>query len=979
MRKIVFVIVFLCTTALLFGELITPVSFQKFHSKAGTKAKYRTDARVSHDGEALVFELNCEQPKESLTAVSRLHDRNVYKDDSIEVYIDAAREGKDYMQFIVNPLGTIQDLRFREWDWDSSATATAEISENAWKVTLRVPFAELAPYCAVKEGDVMVNINICRSLHEKADTYVSLLEGGAYGQKEHFIPLRLAGVSATILRSCYEKHLAKQGIDVTSFANLAGAEYYDATQKALRQHLTSGRKVLPDGVLFHFASPTNVIPNPNFEYLDKRGRIANWLKRGEGVYLYKDGVLEMSSTGTLELWQANEPFLDNTRVYSLRGKVKSISGNNRFRVNLTGLDRSVKAKEITVASLESPQFANTGDWQDVVFEFELPKSAFKGDVGLVVEQGSLLVKEVELDLLGKEDAEIIVNQLGYRPDGYKDAIIWSRKGGLSEEFELWDGERCTYRGKAKRLAERQYGREVFVADFSDFKKAGAYCVKSNGMTSHTFKLGPKVYEDGIRFLLDGLYLQRQGFKQEGWKQKPDYMDDATLVSNEARGKENLLYLPDGRLNPKYILGHRDLTGGWRDAGDDSKQPCSSSTIYSIARDLNGVGGRHPLAARLADELMWGVVNYTDKLYMGDGTFLYPNITVTKKSFWYGRAPDECTDGIPGTEDDRVAFVQKTENGYTGETGNQWVFYEALGMAALAFRDSNPQMAEKCTAIMAAYYVKLQELFEKEGLETKQNWNYADFSRCAAKIAYVALYLNQLTGKASYKLEAERMLSRIIDLNNKLDYAKYDTHRPFFATLHYFNVMLEYAELFPNEPLVAQLKPSIKRYVEGMILPGYDLNALFPVFDHRRLCRHYGRPCMAIGITAESTLCAVTLLRAGRILGTDEYAVLAEKTLQFWMGRNPQNICEVSGMGWRFVAVMSGLTFCPGHEDGVIKGMMANGFRYLSYMPLLSKPVSCNPGGTITTNYGCEVYQKPTAYAIMLMGELERSSFVRGVK
>ena len=95
-----------------------------------------------------------------------------------------------------------------------------------------------------------------------------------------------------------------------------------------------------------------------------------------------------------------------------------------------------------------------------------------------------------------------------------------------------------------------------------------------------------------------------------------------------------------------------------------------------------------------------------------------------------------------------------------------------------------------------------------------------------------------------------------------------------------------------------------------------------------------------------------------------------------MGRNPQNICEVSGLGWRFVAVMSGLTFCPGHEDGIIKGMMANGFRYLNYMPILSKPVSCNPGGTITTNYGCEVYQKPTAYAIMLLGELERTPFTR---
>ena len=587
-RTIVFGVTLLA--AMLYGDFVTPVSFREFHSMAGTVVKYKTEAQVSHDVEALVFEVTCEQPKESLTAVARLHDRNVYKDDSIEVYIDAARQGKDYMQFIVNPLGTIQDLRFRERDWDSSATATAVVEDNEWKVTLCVPFAELAPYCAVAEGDVAVNINICRSLHEKADTYVSLLEGGAYSQKEKFLPLRLAGVNAAPLRRCHEKRLTALGVAVEPFAALLDADYYAAAQKALQVHLTRGRKVLPEDVLFHFDTPTNVLPNPKFEYLDKRGRIANWLKRGEGDYLYNDGALEMSSSGRLELWQANEPFLDNTRVYCLRGKVKSISGSNRFLVNLKGLDRSVKAKEITVASLESPSFANTGDWQDVAFEFKLPHSAFKGDVGIVMEQGRLLVKEVELDLLGKEDAEIIINQLGYRPDGYKDAVIWSRKGGLDDSFELWDGERCAYKGKAKRLEGRHYGREVLVADFSEFRMEGDYCVKSNGMASHAFKLGSRVYEEGIRLLLDGLYLQRQGIKQEGWKRKPDYMDDATLVSDEVRGKENLLFLPDGRLNPKYIVGHRDLTGGWRDAGDDSKQPCSSSTIYSLARDLNGIGG-----------------------------------------------------------------------------------------------------------------------------------------------------------------------------------------------------------------------------------------------------------------------------------------------------------------------------------------------------------------------------------------------------
>ena len=977
MKKVVTFVVLL--SSLLLAEFSAPAVFKEFHSQAGTQAKYRTEARVSLDGDSLVFQLNCEQPKETLTAVARLHDRNVYTDDSIEVYIDAACQGKDYMQYIVNPLGTMQDLRFRERDWDSNAAAKATVSDNEWSVTLRVPLAELAPYCKIDKGDAVVNINICRSLVDKADTYVSLLEDGAYSKKEDFIPLRLPGVTPTVLRTCYDAYLAKLGIDAKPFAQLNGAAFYDTAQAAVKAHLTSGRKIVPEGKHFIFDYPTNAIPNPKFEYLDKRGKIANWLKRGTGDYIFKDGALEMKSEEKLELCQENEPFLDNTRTYSLRGKVKSISGKNRFTVNLTGLDRSVKAKEVSVATLESKPFANTGDWQEVEFEFDLPKSAFRGDISIVVENGTLFIKEVELDLLGKEDSEIVINQLGYRTEGYKDAIIWSRKGGLNDDYELWQGDKCVHRGKATRLPERHFGREVLLSDFSNFKQEGTYTLKSNGLVSHPFKLGPKVYEEGIRFLVDGLYLQRQGFKQEGWKRKADYMDDATLISDEARNNDNLIFLPDGRLNPKYVVGHRDLTGGWRDAGDDSKQPLSSLTIYSLARDICGMREKHPLVQRLTDELLWGVTRYTDKLYMGDGTFIYPNVAVTKKSFWYGRAPDECTDGIPCTEDDRIAFVHKTDNGYSGDTGNQWVFYECLGISALALRGINPQYSEKCTAIMKAYLEKLRELYTKDSLETKKNWDYSDFTRCAAKRAYVAMYLNKLTGDNAYKEEAAMLLRRIASMTLGIDFAKYDTHRSFFATIHYFNVMLEYADLFPTDTVTEELKPAIRHYVEGMILPGYDANDLFPVFDHRKLCKQHGQQCKSYVLSGDSTFCALTLLRAGRILGTDDYSVLAEKTLQFWMGRNATNICEVSGLGWRYVAVMTGLTWCPGHEDGTLPGMMANGFRFLGYMPILSKPVSVNPGGTISTNYGCEAYQAPNAYMIMLLSELERKPFAKGAK
>ena len=69
--------------------------------------------------------------------------------------------------------------------------------------------------------------------------------------------------------------------------------------------------------------------------------------------------------------------------------------------------------------------------------------------------------------------------------------------------------------------------------------------------------------------------------------------------------------------------------------------------------------------------------------------------------------------------------------------------------------------------------------------------------------------------------------------------------------------------------------------------------------------------------------------------------------------------------------MTGLSFCKGHENGEIPGIMSNGFRALDFMPIPAKPAAINPGGTITPDYGAEAWIQVNAMAIGLMGELDR--------
>ena len=967
--------------ALLFGGAInTPYDFTDFKcSQALKEPKYNTSANVAIEGNELVLKVKCQQPKDTLNAKATLHDRDVFKDDCVEIYIDNEGKGKDFMQYIINPLGALQDLRFREKKWDSAGTASGSIADDSWTVTLRVPLHEIAAQTELEDGAACIKINICRSVRKRG-YHESLLDGGAFSKHiGDFVKLRLNGVTPARLRQEFLAMLKSKGVATAELDKLDGEAFYKKGRELLAQTQKSKFKVLPEGVAYYFASKTNVIPNPRFEYVNLKEEPANWIRQGQGTATCGADGVTLKTTGHLELWQETQPVLDNTREYAIRAKVRSVSGKNFFKVKLTGIDRSIKhlGMEKVVDVQESPAFENNGKWTDVEFVFSLPKAAFRGEVGIVVDNGELQVKEIELDFLGKEYAEIIVSQLGYHSKGYKDAIFWSRKGGLAPDFELVQNGKAVYKGKAKLFHGRPYDRETYVADFSDFKGEGRYRLRTNGMTSNEFVIGAKAYLNGMRFLLNGFYLQRQGIAQPGWKSKPDYMDDAIIVDSKARGNNQLLYTKDGQLNPELILGRRDLTGGWRDAGDPSKQGSDCENIYNLARVLLYLNPDWRLSKAkmtdLADELWWGCGRLVEKCHVGDGTFVGDTVNDTRNCPWVCRAPENCTDGIVGTKDDRIAFAERGPDGkYKGKLGNQWLHLHAIGLTGLAMRKHDPAIADKCTDTMDKYYRNLLKLYDKWELEKKKIWERYDIGRCAGKIAYCAIYLHQLTGKDEYKQMADKMVDRIAYTVLNQNYAKFDMEATYQKTLHYFNVMLEYAEFYPQDALTGKtVKPAIKVYIEKLVLPGYDENELFPMFSHTRLLAKYGKKSGSKGYTFVNTMCAFTMLRAGLILGDRDYTLLADKTAQYWLGRNPQNMSEVSGLGWRNVALMTGLSGCEGHVDAVLPGIMANGFRDLGFMPLLAKPAEINPGGTIATAYGAEAWCVPTGFEIGLLGELER--------
>ena len=155
---------------------------------------------------------------------------------------------------------------------------------------------EIAGDNEVENGNACIRINICRSVPGKKYGE-SLLEGGAYGKVKEFIKLELTGVTPEKLRQACLARLRRKGIDTAKLEKVTSRKFYEQAAAEEEKALKKNFKPLPEGVTYYFAYPTNVIPNPKFEYVNGRGEPANWLKQGRGECTLTDGCLTLRSGG----------------------------------------------------------------------------------------------------------------------------------------------------------------------------------------------------------------------------------------------------------------------------------------------------------------------------------------------------------------------------------------------------------------------------------------------------------------------------------------------------------------------------------------------------------------------------------------------------------------------------------------------------------------------------------------------------------
>lgn len=106
-------------------------------------------------------------------AEARGHDGEVWRDDSVELFLDPRHSHDEYFQFVGNAAGSRSDACRRDSGWDVPWEFSAETVAGGWQAAFRVPFSSLGTTPAA--GTVW-GLNLCVNLSDAGNLSWSPLQ-----------------------------------------------------------------------------------------------------------------------------------------------------------------------------------------------------------------------------------------------------------------------------------------------------------------------------------------------------------------------------------------------------------------------------------------------------------------------------------------------------------------------------------------------------------------------------------------------------------------------------------------------------------------------------------------------------------------------------------------------------------------------------------------------------------------------------------
>lgn len=165
-------------------------------------ATQQTVGRLCWDDRALYLGFECferslapeTQQLHLLKQTVKEHDGNVFRDESLEIFLRPGGTG-DYYQLAANILGTRYESRIMDPNFNGPWQAAASSGRDSWILEIAIPFASLR--AAVKPGDRWT-FNVCRNQHPNNENSTWSGLQGAFHAPDQFGTLVFAETTAPV-------------------------------------------------------------------------------------------------------------------------------------------------------------------------------------------------------------------------------------------------------------------------------------------------------------------------------------------------------------------------------------------------------------------------------------------------------------------------------------------------------------------------------------------------------------------------------------------------------------------------------------------------------------------------------------------------------------------------------------------------------------------------------------------------------------
>lgn len=470
--------------------------------------------------------------------------------------------------------------------------------------------------------------------------------------------------------------------------------------------------------------------------------------------------------------------------------------------------------------------------------------------------------------------KILLNQIGFLSNMQKLAVFSGIKTG--SEFRIIDNknDKVVYIGAvgAERF-DHNTGETVCCGDFSELTAEGSYYIVVSGERSHNFTISDNVYNDIMTDAVRMMYMQRCGTAL-------DEKYAGIFAHKSCHTEHAYLYGTDTSV---------DVSGGWHDAGDYGRYTVAAALTaaemmlaYEACPQLFSDDTNIPESKNgipdILDEVRYGL-DWLFKMQDSSGG-VYHKVT--------------CA-GFPGyvmPEEERDKLIlcplSKTATGS---------FAAVMAMAYECFRSIDEEYAFKCLSSAEKAW---EHLISGKGELITQNpdgiiTGAYENNSCINETYWAAAQLYKATKSAKYrevfeKLAAENVLfgfgwENVGSLGN----------------LAYMSIDDTLAD------------PKIREKVQNEIIGHAEW--CISVADSGEYAVATENYCW--GSNSQILGCGMKLMMAYELTSDRKYYDYASEQLAYLLGKNPMDICYVTGFGTHFPCA-------PHHRPSIAKGAAVSG-------------------------------------------------------